>query len=305
MNELYKVLRHYKLDTNSNKIICPFHDDLNPSMLVNFDNNSFYCFGCQVSGDAFKFYQLLNKNLDDLQACIKFHKVLASEDTEELKQKIVVKKVDNRQATIEAMDYYNGLSQTKWEAERSKVKDYLIRRGFTNESLTLARAKINYNKDYPVIFPMLDNGQFKGWVCRTTSKEIEKKRKYLYNEGFSRRSTLVGDYKTKTIVVVEGYMDWLKFRQYGYKNVVAILGWKISSNQIEKLKDKGVEFVISALDNDTCGKKGTAYLKKFFDVIPLQYPEGIKDPGEMTLKVFQNSIQKTKKVWRKMQNGTN
>lgn len=62
-------------------------------------------------------------------------------------------------------------------------------------------------------------------------------------------------------------MDRLKFLQFGESNVAAILGWKMSSEQIKKLKDKGVNTIISALDNDPCGKRGTAYLKEHFNVV--------------------------------------
>ena len=41
-----KVLGRYKL------IQCPFHDDSTPSFKLN-DDNSFYCFGCDVKGNNF------------------------------------------------------------------------------------------------------------------------------------------------------------------------------------------------------------------------------------------------------------
>lgn len=304
MNELAKVLHYYSLfeDNSTYKIICPFHEDINPSMLVDLHNNSFYCFGCNVSGDAFKFVKLMNPKLNDLQASIKFEKILRSRKQIKLKTKTVIKYKDNRQALTEAKDYYYGLSKTNWYEDDSETKKYLKKRGFTCYALSISQAKINYNNAYPVIFPMIDNGEFKGWVCRTTNSEVEKKRKYLYNTGFSRRSTLVGNYNSKIVVLVEGYMDWLKFRQYGKKNVAAILGWKITANQIEKLKKAGVKTIISALDNDTCGKNGTNYLKKFFNVIDFQYPENIKDPGEMNRKTFKESMKKTIELRRK-QNG--
>ena len=105
----------------------------------------------------------------------------------------------------------------------------------------------------------LDNKKFKGWVCRTTDKQVEAKRKYLYNKGFSRANTLCGDYGNKEyVIVVEGFMDRLRFIEVGIEpdNVVAILGWKMSDEQQKKLKDKGIKYIISALDNDTAGKKG-------------------------------------------------
>lgn len=68
---------------------------------------------------------------------------------------------------------------------------------------------------------MLDNGRFKGWVCRTNIPEVEQKRKYLYNKGFRRKVSLVGDYgDNEVLFVVEGFMDRLKFIQFGVDNVV-------------------------------------------------------------------------------------
>lgn len=302
MDELSRVLDYYSLfeDMPSYKIVCPFHDDINPSMIVNLEKNNFYCFGCQASGDAFKFVKLMNKTLDDLQAYKKYFYILKSRKKVKLRTKFVIKHIDNKQATIEAQDYYNGLSQTKWKTDDSEVKKYLIKRGFTAESLILAKAKVNsVSFSYPVIFPMYDNGEFKGWVSRTTNLEIEKKRKYLYNTGFSRRSTLVGNYNASTVVIVEGYMDWLKLRQFGLKNVAALLGWKATSNQVQKLKDAGVKTIVSALDNDTCGKNGTKYLQTIFDVVEFKYTAGVKDPGDLNIETFRRCYEMTKQEMKK------
>ena len=146
---------------------------------------------------------------------------------------------------------------------------------------------------------MLDNKKFKYCLCRTMIKSIEERRKYLYNEGFSRATTLVGTYGTKDYVfVVEGYMDRLKFVQFGEENVVAILGWKMSPQQIQKLKDKGITKVISALDNDDCGKRGTEFLKKHFEVTRFTYLKGVKDPGEMTQESFDKMFARTMKNFK-------
>jgi len=305
-SDLMKVMHYYSLleDSATYKIICPFHEDVNPSMMINLENNSFFCFGCNVSGDAFKFVKLMNKNLDDLKAYIKYYRILRSRKTISLKTKMVIKHVDSQQATIEAADYYNGLSLTDWSKDNSEIKEYMKKRGFDERSLTLAKAKINYNNSYPIIFPMFDNDKFRGWVCRTNNKDVEKKRKYLYNTGFSRRDTLVGSYQASTVIIVEGYMDWLKLKQFGVKNAVAILGWKMTAHQITKLKEAGVKTIISALDNDDCGKRGTKYLKSFFNVIQFYFPRNIKDPGEMDQATFKKCKTKTIRKMEENNNGT-
>lgn len=310
--KLAKVLWYYNLipDTTSlsQKIVCPFHEDINPSMIVNLEDGSWFCFGCNLTGDAIKFVKLMESKyngLNDLQAYKKYLQILKSDKCSGIKlnRSLIKKKPLQRQLYNEAYDYYYGLKKVNWidsdESEVVSARDYMMRRGFSPKTLIKCKAKVTYNQNYGLVFPMLDNGKFKGWVCRTMIKSIEEKRKYLYNEGFSRATTLVGDYGTKDYVfVVEGYMDRLKFVQFGEENVVAILGWKMSPQQIQKLKEQGITKVISALDNDDCGKKGTEFLKKHFEVTRFAYLKGVKDPGEMTQESFNKMLRKTMKSFK-------
>lgn len=305
--ELAKVLLYYGYipDASSNeyKIICPFHNDLNPSMIVNLDTGTFFCFGCNLSGDALRFVELLNPKLNSLQCVFKLFEILKSKKLHKLdfsgRRKI---QKDNRNLYDISYDYYYGLSNVDWLNVKGKFKndilecrEYMRKRGFEPSTLNQCGAKITFNNQYPIIFPMLDNDKFKGWVCRTTNKETEAKRKYLYNEGFSRANTLVGKYDNCDYVfIVEGYMDRLKFIQFGIINVVAILGWKMSKEQEDKLKALGINHVISALDNDECGNKGTKYLRTIFKkVTRFRYLKGIKDPGEMNQESFNKMYKKT------------
>lgn len=309
--KLAKVLWYYNLipDTSSlsQKIVCPFHEDVNPSMIVNLEEGSWFCFGCGLAGDAIKFVKLMEagqNGLNDLQAYKKYLQILKSDKCSDIKLNMSQRNLEPPQRDLynQAYDYYHGLKKVNWmnpdEPEITQAKHYMVKRGFNPETLRKCKAKITYNRNYGLIFPMLDNGKFKGWVCRTMVKAVEQKRKYLYNEGFSRATTLVGDYGTKDYVfVVEGYMDRLKFVQFGEENVVAILGWKMSAQQIQKLKDKGITKVISALDNDECGRKGTKFLKQHFDVTRFSYLKGIKDPGEMTKELFDKMFRRTMKIY--------
>ena len=86
--DLAKVLLYYGLIPDvsqiEQKIICPFHGDVNPSMIVDMEKGSFYCFGCYATGDALKFVELMNKNLNTLQAVLKFFEVLKSKKVEKV-----------------------------------------------------------------------------------------------------------------------------------------------------------------------------------------------------------------------------
>ena len=312
--KLAKVLWYYNLipgtESLSQKIVCPFHKDVNPSMIVNFEDGSWFCFGCGLAGDAVKFVKLMESKyngLNDLQAYKKYLQILKSKKCSDIKLGVNIKtRKEDRDLYNEAYDYYHGLRTVDWndsdESEVLDAKQYMMKRGFSPSTLKKCKATVTYNRNYGIIFPMLDNGKFKGWVCRTMVKAVEEKRKYLYNEGFSRATTLVGTYGSKDYVfVVEGYMDRLKFIQFGEENVVAILGWKMSQQQIQKLKSKGITKVISALDNDTCGKRGTKYLEAYFEVTRFSYLKGVKDPGEMTQESFSKMLKRTmEKVHRKI-----
>lgn len=300
--DLAKVLTYYgyvpEASNNIEKIVCPFHSDVNPSMVVDFSEGKWYCFGCGLSGDAVKFVSLLNDKLSDLESLFKYFSILKSNKVAGLDfSKRKIKKKSSATLYNIAHDYYYGLSSVDWvtseNEEVMKAKNYMINRGFTPEVLNECGAKITYNDTYPIVFPMFDNTDFKGWVCRTTDKETEKKRKYLYNEGFSRSTTLCGTYDGYDhVYIVEGYMDKLKFNMHGIKNVVAVLGWKISQDQIEKLKK--MKYIISALDNDDCGRKGTKYLKTVFPVVyRFHFLKGLKDVGEANPVQFQKMFLKT------------
>lgn len=310
---LAKVLMYYGLIDNvvspRQKIVCPFHEDINPSMIVDLEDNGWFCFGCQLSGDASQFVNYANPKLNDLDSYIAYLRLLKSDKVEHLELKYrKSKKQKKRQSIIEyemACHYYYGLGTVDWfstdNPEVVEIVDYLEQRGFTKQVLNDVGAKVTYNNHYGTIFPLMDNDIFRGWVSRTTIPEIEKKRKYLYNKGFSRATTLVGQYGKKDYVyVVEGYMDMLRLWQHGVRNIVAVLGWKASYDQIQKLKDAGITEIISVLDNDKYGKKGTKHLKKYFDVVvPWSYLKGVKDPGEMTKQDFKKMHQRTIERFKK------
>ena len=305
--ELAKVLHYYNLleQTESYKIVCPFHNDVNASMLINIEEGRYYCFGCNRNGDALDFVKDANPELNDLELMLRYYKIIKSKKVKFINYNKDINiskknKVSNDKSNnIIANDYYMNLKTIDWNKINDPIKEYMLHRGFEATTLTKVKAKLTYSNDhYPIIFPMNDMGVFRGWVCRTSNANVEKKRKYLYNKGFHRRDTIVGKYDNETVLLVEGFMDYLKMKQFGIKYIGAILGWKITSAQISKLKAYGVKNIISALDTDNCGNKGTKELEKYFNVIRFQFPEGIKDPGDLDKESFIAANNKTKKLFK-------
>ena len=285
------VLKHYGLfqDLNTYKIVCPFHGDKNPSMQINQSNNFFYCYGCGASGGYIDLVKRI-ENLNSIEAYKKVFEICNEENVVHIQnysQEYVEKK--NSDSIKTAKDFYFNLPETNWyksNEEYFQIKRYMLKRGFKSGILNEYEAKATYNSNYPIVFPIYDNGIFRGYVMRTDNPEVEDRRKYMYNRGFRRSNTLAGQYRDSTVVIVEGFLDKLAGNQLGFKNIVAILGWKISSYQFEKLKRKNVKCIICALDNDESGNKGYKYLKRICKsskivLKRIRFKKGIKDFGDL------------------------
>ncbi|MBQ5727414.1 MAG: DNA primase, partial [Mailhella sp.] len=54
--------RYVELRSVGSRLVapCPFHQETKPSFSINEEQGTFYCFGCQASGDLFDFYGRLN-----------------------------------------------------------------------------------------------------------------------------------------------------------------------------------------------------------------------------------------------------
>lgn len=303
LNQFIAALKHYNIyqEDDQYKIICPFHGDKNPSLQINKQTCFFYCYGCGLSGGAFELVKNYEPSLSPIEIYKKLHSFVKEGKGDiggrdvytytnlPYTHSFVDSKVKYKEGIKLAKDFYFNLPETNWyklPEEAIPILRYMKHRGFTTSTLKKFGAKFTYNKNYPIVFPMYDNGIFRGYVMRTDDPTVEDQRKYMYNKEFRRRITLPGDYKNSTVILVEGFLDMLKAKQYGIKYVAAVLGWKLTSEQFEKLKRCGVKTIICALDNDECGRKGYKYLKRIcsvnhISVKRIRYPKTMKDMGDL------------------------
>lgn len=290
------VLKYYGIfeDQELYKIVCPFHGDLNPSMQINLNKPFFYCYGCGIHGSTFELVKAFEPTLSTFEVYRKVAEIVKGntgpKNIASSAEPSFKSKASYREGIGLARDFYYNLPKTNWfkvDEDAFGIKMYMNKRGFRTSTLNKAQAKATYNKLYPIVFPMFDNGVFRGYVMRTDDPNVEGERKYMYNKGFKRRITLPGDYKYHTVVLVEGFLDMLKAKQIGIKYVVAVLGWKLTGEQLEKLKKAGVKTIICALDNDDAGNKGYKYLKRVCSINKLKlhrlrYPKSMKDMGDVS-----------------------
>lgn len=61
------------------RCLCPFHDDRNPSMLVNEGPGYYYCFSCGATGNAVNFVAF-KKNISFSESLNKFTTLIDSEE---------------------------------------------------------------------------------------------------------------------------------------------------------------------------------------------------------------------------------
>jgi len=60
--KITEVAKYYGLKLyKGNKIICPFHNDTDPSLSLSDNKNVFFCFGCRASGDIIEFVKRLEE----------------------------------------------------------------------------------------------------------------------------------------------------------------------------------------------------------------------------------------------------
>jgi DNA primase len=171
---------------SSYKIICPFHNDKNPSLVLSPEKSLWHCFGCGVGGDMFKFVEEIEnitrkEALEKLarKAGIKLEKQLpvTPEKAEEIKHQ-----KSRQESGFEYLEWasniYHKLLKKMLVERKHPVAEYIMKRGLSAQ--TIDKFKIGY----------APNGNFL----------LNLANKYKLNQGFLQEVGLLkkkenGDYK--------------------------------------------------------------------------------------------------------------
>ena len=268
------------------KALCPFHREKTPSFFVSPDLQIYHCFGCGASGDVIKFLQEYDK--------ISFGealKLLADRAGIKLggqyEKHNDLYKVNEEAAEIYHNYLFANVSAINYLKKR-KINDEIIKQfklGYApNGSYikgkligkygeqTLLSAGLLTKSDSGVIdkfrnriiFPLFSlSGKIMGFGGRilgtgrpkylnSPETPIYSKGKTFYSLYHSRNSIL----KSKSLILVEGYFDYLTMFQAGYKNILAPLGTSLTENQAQIL-GRYANKVFLFFDNDEAGSKAT------------------------------------------------
>lgn len=293
--------------------LCPFHGERNnPSagILVTPSGETYgQCFACQEKFSIESLYAE-QKGITFTQAqdelAEKYEMVVRLPDIDGLIK-------DRRKRRV------NGGKREKFVLENiylapfksgKETDPYFYERGFTEE--TMRECKIGYDKQKKrITIPIFHkDGSLLGVIGRALisnekSKEYRKvygtEPKYFIYERFPVEQALFGCHEfpkgEKTAILVEGSLDRLKMRQMGYKNALGMLTSHVTRRGIqpEILRSLGIKRVIFFHDNDEAGHKGkySTYktLQGEFMCMDVEYPEGKKDPDELTMDEIEDMLQ--------------
>ncbi len=135
---------------NSYKIVCPFHNDKNPSLVLSPEKSLWHCFGCGAGGDMFKFVEEIEnitrkEALEKLarKAGVKLEKPKPT--TPEQVQQIKEQKT-RLESGFEYLDWasniYHKLLKKMLVDRKHPVANYVMERGLTAQ--TIDKFKIGY-----------------------------------------------------------------------------------------------------------------------------------------------------------------
>ena len=272
--------------------VCPFHDDTNPSMSVSREKQIYTCFSCHATGNVFNF--LMDYEHMDFKEVLKYLGDRVGIDTGSVHVTKKSNKFDKfYDAYSLALKYFQnnlnsniGVRAKKYLLNRkiddSIIKEFEIGLSLENkDDLTQLLTKKNYdlitlnriglsndNHDIyndRIMFPLYDiTGKVVGFSGRryddikenkyvnTRETDIFKKGEMLYHYHIAKDECRV----SKSVIVMEGFMDVIRASTIGIKNTVALMGTALTKNQINLLKRLSKNIIL-CLDGDEAGVKAT------------------------------------------------
>ena len=298
------------------KGLCPFHGEKTPSFVVNPAKQFFHCFGCQASGDAIKFVMDIEK-LSYPEAIEKIANrynfaLEYSNNKENFVNKNILEKLNGFYKQIlyknqEALNYLKSRGLFESTIEKFALgyaPSSQLQMKFLNdvnlplkEATDLGVFAQGENGLYArlierITFPIFgQNGKIIAYGGRTISNHPAKYINYANTKIFNKSKTFYGlnfardkILKSKTAIIVEGYMDVIMLHQGGFDNSIATLGTALTESHLPILKKLDAKIIVS-YDGDKAGIEAALKASKLltqnnFDGGVIIFEEG-KDPADM------------------------
>jgi len=300
---------------------CPFHNEKTPSFSVSQEKQNFHCFGCGKGGDIFSFVQEMEhldfrETLERLaeRAGVKleprkgefidsktkknimsdaqefFRKTLDTPAAAAARAYLKRRNIDYEAAAVFgigwAPDSWNSLSSilmAKGYKEKELIDSGLVSQG-TKGVYDRFRGRI--------MFPIYNvTDKLIGFGGRAIAGEEAKYLNSPESDLFNKRNNLyllnkakLEMHRTKSAILVEGYMDAIRCHLCGFTNAVASLGTALTEHQAMLIKRMANNCYI-CYDSDAAGQeaalRGMYVLQKQGVSVKVVKLSGGKDPDEI------------------------
>ena len=296
------ALAHYRFagdfDSGIAKVICPLHEETQPSFWMYVADGGCHCFGCGWHGSVVQLVSTLEKvsSLKALMLLSKWHGEHAKDLRDVQSALEQVPAVFDRAPKASAEDMAARVKSLPMLCEeKGPAKRYMLDRGFELDTLSRFGIRHDRGHEYPIVIPVLMNHK----LVAVQSRCLDDRRdKYRFMAGSSPSKIVAGDTKGRVVVVTEGFFDmmmaWQHMRGRDWKVMgmrVAFcspLSWLVRPHQAAAIAG---DVVVLALDNDSRGMEGAQIA---LDLIPnsvsFKWETAYGDVGAMDAQTFRREL---------------
>jgi DNA primase len=263
------------------RLHCPFHEDSTPSLSINAETGKFHCFGCHAKGgDIFDFVVTKEGIAADDRTKSRRQAALLIKDWFGVQSPaapaappspVAENSAPVEDATPASEEPEAGTNPPlKFTFKHLDTRHpYLTQERGLREA-TIDAFGLGYHSGRGIlqnraVIPIHNEvGELVAYAGRTLGDPPEGTGKYTFPPNFRKSLVLFNlhrarEHATDGLIVVEGFFTVFEFFQRGRKNVVALMGSAMSTEQerliVETVGPKGR--VLLALDNDEAGRKGS------------------------------------------------
>lgn len=305
---LLDILEYVGVDVNGETgadfiSYCPFHDNRD-SASFNVSKISPYPFrcwnpSCSATGTLLKLVEVVG-HMSSMQAL----RFLFKYQTESSSLRDLIVRKDEE-------DPYEYWPETKLDPLKIDVNvpgpavDYMLSRGFTKETLEYFQVAYSSKKQRVVIPVRDETGGLVGFTGRAIDPDREPR---YWDPGLPKKFVWFNENHAiglPEVIVTEGPLDAMKVHQAGFPCVIGLMGGGFAGPKREKLTRHFPSCIIFT-DNPETDEAGLALSNKIAEAMRqagravwvARYPEGVKDPGEMSEAQIKKAIEEKESILR-------
>lgn len=253
-----KTLEFKRIDSHNYACHCPLHVDKTPSLIIDDDENFFYCFSCGVSGNIINWL----RTFEDLSFNDAVEKAadLADMDLSSLKTSdtvLFLKELSPKKNSAKSISERKILDLGEYEKFSTEIPQEWVKEGIPPEILQKYEIRVDPRSNR-IVYPVYDNEDRLIGVKGRTRFENYKQLKIMKYMNYHKIGKV--DYLTgmkwardsvrdsKKIVIFEGLKSVMKMDAWGYHNCVSAETSHLNKDQIKLLIGMGLKEVTIAFD---------------------------------------------------------